>query len=216
MKEQDIKAKLQQSADAIEVRDFSEVWADIEGKVVSACPKRRMPKWATALLSSVAAIALISAITLPIVLQGETVYLFDELNTKTVEVDEFFLRLNSSEVKCVDLTRYQASSTTIYQTEDEVVKGGKVDLKDSQDAPTFMMTLKFYDSSVQLENLDVVYDTSYTSSNGAVVEYVLKTAMPDYNYYVYDMQASYRSVNYYMEYTCFTEDVTPFLDSFFE
>ncbi len=217
MEEKDIEELLQQSADSVEMRDFSEVWKNIQGEVTSARPqRRRLPKWVAALASSAAAVALISAITLPIVLcQGEPVYFWDELNSNSVSAEEFYNDIESSEVNCVDLRRYVASSCILYQTQEGVVKGGKAQLTDSQSAPTFVMFIKFYESSVEVDNGDIVYDTSYITSNGANVEYVLKTSQPEYSYYVYDMMANYNAVNYYMEYTCFTEDVTSFLDSFF-
>ena len=66
-----------------------------------------------------------------------------------------------------------------------------------------------------IRDLEIEYQFNY-SVNDAIIEYRVKESYPEDGIYVYDIKANFSSVNYYMEYTCFTKNIKPFLDAFFK
>ena len=84
------------------------------------------------------------------------------------------------------------------------------------DLATFYLTVDFYDKSVKIDELlNKSYDFDY-SVNDAMIQYKIKETYPEDGIYIYDIRANFNSVNYFMEYMCFTEDIKPFLDEFFK
>ncbi len=215
MNEQEIEKRLQESANEIKVRDFSQVWENIQGEVAPVRKKkRRLSRRASALFSAAAAV-IVLAVSLPVGLHYNqpAVYYWEELDTQIVSQEVFYQELESSNIDCVDFKRYSTSSYSLFQTENGIMKGGMIELSNDVE-PMFMMTVNFYDRSVVLNDTTEVYDSSCVTANGATAEYTLIETQDEY--YVFDMKVSYRSVNYYINYTGFGEDVQPFLDSFFQ
>lgn len=230
MEEKEVEKRLKESAENIEVRDFSEVWQDIEHKVQP--PKKRRY---VRLFSGIAAAlsVIICAVFIPLffnpapeqsdnsqsdnnqtVEPPEQIYLEDELFIVEVNSEEFLSQLSESSVNLVDISNYVISSSYLHKTTDQKVLGGRVELTDDLDNPTFFLALQIYHQSVQSSRPTVDYDYNYTVE-GTVIEYRVKEVSPEDGGYIYDIKAKYLQTNYYMEYTCFSEDITSFLTDFF-
>lgn len=227
MEDKDIEQKLKEGADNIEVRDFSLVWNDIESKIVP--PKKKRFHWVP-LVATAASIVFMGSIIIPIALQqndnssganqssnsSAQVYFSDELLLLETTTEEFFNRLNLSEINIVDVNDYVISSAYLFKTPEQIVKGGRIELTDDLDLATFYLAVDFYDESIKIDKLlNIQYDSNYTV-NDTTVQYRIKECYPEDGIYIYDIKANFNSVNYFMEYTCFIEDIKPFLDEFFK
>lgn len=225
MEEKEVEKRVKESAENIEVRDFSEVWQDIEHKVQP--PKKRRY---VRLFSGIAAAlsVIICAVFIPLFFnpapeqsdnsqpgeQPEQIYLEDELFVTNVSSEEFLSQLSASSVNLVDISNYAILSSYLYKSTDQKVLGGIVELTDDLDNPTFFLALQIYHQSVQSSRPTIKYDYNYTVE-GTVIEYRVKEVSPEDGGYTYDIKAKYLQTNYYMEYTCFSEDITSFLTDFF-
>ncbi|MBQ4269817.1 MAG: hypothetical protein IJB97_09255 [Clostridia bacterium] len=219
-----LEQKLEKSVDEMEARDFSLVWDDIKDRV--SMPKKRVNKRRLAGWISAAAVlvcvVIAGSIVLPIIginqdgKEPEVSYFMDELGITPVEETQFYEELKNANIKHVDLSKYIGDYHGLFQTEDKQTKGASVQLIDDWDNPMFILDLQFYDDKVKerAETSDV-FDMSYTV-NGVKVNYRIKDSNPAEGWYIFDLKANYNSVNYYMEYACFTDDVKPFLDEFFK
>lgn len=225
MEEKEVEKRLKESAENIEVRDFSEVWQDIEHKVQPPKKRRYMR-----LFSGIAAAlsVIICAVFIPLFFnpapeqadnsqpgeQPEQIYLEDELFVTNVDSEEFLNQLSTSNVNLIDISRYQVISSSLYVSPDQNALGGYLELTDDLDNTAFFLVMQFYHQSVQSSRQTVDYDYNYTVE-GTVIEYRVKEAYPEEGVYIYDIKAKYLQTNYYMEYTCFSEDITSFLTDFF-
>ena len=220
MDEKDIEKKLKESAESIEVRDYSLIWKDIEDRIVDKPKKgnKKISKWIS-IVAAAACLVLTGSIAIPIALNqhlddSETTYYWEELEARAVQKIEFYEKLQTAKVEYVDFDKYAVSSYVLFETRDGNTKGGMVELSDNIDEPTFLLTVQFYDNSVQVAPSQVEYNLNY-SINGATVEYRVKEFYPEDGVYIYDIKANQGKTNYFMEYTCFTEDIKPFLNDFF-
>ena len=225
MEEKEVEKRLKESAENIEVRDFSEVWQDIEHKVQP--PKKRRYVRLFSGIAAALSIIIICAVFIPLYLNPapeqsendqtdgqEQVYFDDELVLSVVSAEDFLNQLSASSVSLVDISNYVISSSYLHKTTDEIVLGGMVELTDDLNNPTFFLAVQMYHQSVQSSRPAVDYDYNYTVE-GTVIEYRVKEAYPEEGVYIYDIKAKYLQTNYYMEYTCFSEDITSFLTDFF-
>lgn len=228
MKNKDIEQKLQESVENIETRDFSLVWADIKHKVKPE-RKRQVRRWFPAVAAATCAVVACSIIVPLALQQNETssgtnpssdssnqVYFADELIISETTVQDFFNQLSLAKINIVDVSNYIISSAYLYKTVEQNIKGGQVELTDDLDNSTFYLSIELYDQSVKRDRgVEIEYQFNY-SVNDAIIEYRVKESYPEDGIYVYDIKANFSSVNYYMEYTCFTENIKPFLDEFFK
>lgn len=222
MEDKDLEKELKTSVDNMEVRDFSLIWNDIKGRV---SPKKHTSKYHfTGWVASVAVLVcliVVGSIVLPNVINSnnekpEVTYFMDELGGVAVEETQFYSELEKANIKHVDFSRYIGSYHVLFQTEDKQTKGGSIELSDDLDNPNFLFVIQFYDDKVQGEPMiSSEFNLNY-EVNGSVIYYRVKEAYPEDSWYVYELKANYKSVNYYMEYTCFTEDIKPFLNEFFK
>ena len=222
MENKEIEQELERRAESVEVRDFSLVWKDIEGRV---SPKkrtnsRRLISW----IASAAAFVCLTvacSIFLPSIINQnsenpERTYFTDELGSISVDETQFYQELTAANIQHVDFSKYIGSNYVLLQAVDNQTKGGSIDLIDNSDKPTFILAVEFYDDKVKEKPTGSNQYNLSCEANGVTVQYKVKEAYPEESYYVYQMKANYNSVNYYMEYTCFTEDITPFLNEFFK
>ena len=224
MEDKEVEKRLKESAENIEVRDFSEVWQDIEHKVQP--PKKRRY---VRLFSGIAAAlsVIICAVFIPLFFNPapeqsendqpddqEQVYFDDKLIISVVSAENFLNHLSASSVNVVDISGYVVSSSYLYKAADQKILGGHLELTDNLNNPTFFLVVQMYHQSVQSSRPTVDYDYNYTVE-GTVIEYRVKEAYPEEGVYIYDIKAKYLQTNYYMEYTCFSEDITSFLTDFF-
>ena len=217
MNDKEVEKKIQESADNIEVRDYSLIWNNIKDRVQPE--KRNKRRRLLPIVVSAACVALVCAVAVPVAVnywgsEPETVYFYDELITETMPLDELCEELSAAGIEYADFSGYEVMGSMLFKTGDFKVKGGLVELTDDSENPTFFLSLRLYDEDVIVEFVpEIVYDSRYVA-NGTEVEYTIQEATSD-GVYVYNIHANYRGANYYMEYTCFTEDITPFLDAFF-
>jgi hypothetical protein len=228
MEDKEIEKRLQDGADNIEVRDFSLVWKDIKPKIVPQ--KKKRFHWLP-IAASVASVVVACSIIIPIALQphdqpstgdnqgagsSEQVYFLDELFLTETTSEDFLNQLTSASINIIDINEYVITSSYLFKSPTQSVKGGRVELTDDLDLSTFYLTVDFYDKSVKIDELlNKSYDFDY-SVNDAMIQYKIKETYPEDGIYIYDIRANFNSVNYFMEYTCFTEDIKPFLDEFFK
>lgn len=214
--------KLEQSANDIKMRDFSEVWQDIKGEI--EVPQKTQKKaWSKRYFPAIlaACFMLIIAIALPIYLLNppkisEEIYFQDKLSMVNVDETTFFTELSNAKVTHVSFSAYVVNGCALYKTEDGKTKGGFVDMCDDANSPTEILKMKFYDGSVQIDDeFGKNYDKSY-SKEGLTVSYKLKDSYPDYSVYIYDIKASYNEVNYLIEYTGSASNPDTFFESFFK
>ena len=215
--DKEAEKKIRESADNIEVRDYSLIWNNIKDRVQPE--KRNKRRRLLPIVVSAACVALVCAVAVPVAVnywgsEPETVYFYDELITETMPLDELCEELSAAGIEYADFSGYEVMGSMLFKTGDFKVKGGLVELTDDSENPTFFLSLRLYDEDVIVEFVpEIVYDSRYVA-NGTEVEYTIQEATSD-GVYVYNIHANYRGANYYMEYTCFTEDITPFLDAFF-
>lgn len=228
MEDKEIEKKLQDGADNIEVRDFSLVWKDIKSKIVPQ--KKKRSHWLP-IVASAASVVVACSIIIPVALQShdqpgtgdnqgvgssEQVYLLDELLLLETTTEDFLNQMTSASINIIDFNEYVITSSYLFKSPTQIVKGGRVELTDDLDSSTFYLVFDFYDETV---NVDVLlnrqYDFDY-SVNEVMIQYKIKETYPEDGIYIYDIRANFNSVNYFMEYTCFTEDIKPFLDEFFK
>ncbi len=211
---------LEESANNVKMRDFSEVWQEIKEDVQVVPKKPWSKKYFPTILA--ACLAFIFAIALPIYFLNtpevpEEIYYFDKL--VSVEVDEltFFSDLSKANVTHVSFEEYMASGFTLYQTDNNIIKGGLIDLYDNIDAPTVIVKLNFYDESVKIDSIlsEKVYSETY-SKDGLSVSYNVGECHPEYNIYSYDIFATFNKVNYIIDYMGTASNPIDFFDSFFK
>ena len=221
MDNREIENKLQESADNIEVRDFSQVWEDIKYQVKPIKKKRRI-NW----LPKVAAFVgiIICAVFVPIIINQinktntpeEVIYFDDELLTESVLSNEFSQQLSSVNIVIADTSDYFIVSSYVFKTLDGVIVGGRLELVDDANTSTFYSIIKIYDKLVKLiEDKNIKYDYTYTINN-QTINYRIKEAYPSDNIYVYEISTEYKGMNYRIEHTCSDEDIKPFLNEFFD
>ena len=217
MDNKEVEKKIQESADNIEVRDYSLIWNNIKDRVQPE--KRNKRRRLLPIVVSAACVALVCAVAVPVAVnywgsEPETVYFYDELITETMPLDELCEELSAAGIEYADFSGYEVMGSMLLKTGDFKVKGGLVELTDDSENPTFFLSLRLYDEDVIVRFVpEIVYDSRHVA-NGTEVEYTIQEATSD-GVYVYNIRANYRGADYYMEYTCFTEDITPFLDAFF-
>ena len=227
MEDKEIEKILKEGADNIEVREFSLVWDDIKSKINP--PKKKRYRLLP-VVASVVSIVVACSIIIPVALwksdnpvanekpssgSSEQIYFSDELLLLETMPEDFVEQLSLASIDIIDIDKYVISSSYLFKTPEQTVKGGRLELTDNLENSTFYLTVDLYDISVKLENnLTIEYEFEYTFNN-IVVEYRIKESYPEDNVYIYDIKTIYNVVNYIMVYTCFTEDIRPFLEDFF-
>lgn len=211
----EVEEKLKQKAQEGTPPPFEQVWkgAPQPTKTISF-----WKKWFRPLVLATAGVAVACAIVLPIALRKpnapantDIYYQDDGLVRTAVEETVFLEAVKNSTIQIVDLTRFQLNSCATYETDKSILKGGKTEFLDSQEQPTCMINLKFYNYDVQVDEQEQIYDTYYTTQTGANIEYVYDTEISQYI-----IKAEYKKVQYFMEYTGVNEMLTQFFENFFQ
>lgn len=228
MKDKKLEEKLQKQADNIEVTDFDFVWNDVKAKV--APPQKKSPPYWLPLVASMAAVIVLCLIIVPIILKSgnhvadgsnpsdssDRSYFSGDLLLLETTKEEYRNLLNSAGITIVDVDDDLISSVCLFKTSEQLIKGGLLELTDDPDEATFFISVTFYDESVEINNIpDRTYDFEYTVNN-AVIQYSVKEYYPEDGVYIYDIKTTFNDIKYIMEYTCFTEDIRPFLSNFFK
>ncbi len=221
MENKDVERKLQESIEKTEARPFDEVWEEIKDRIQpTPIRSKRKKRWVVAAVSAAVACGVICAVTLPLlnpapVTNGPTTYLRDQLQVVPADVGEFNHAFAEEKIDCVDFSEYVVVSTCLYKTSKGIAKGGKLELADEVNNSTFYLTMQLYSMDVVVDKREeVVFDKHYIVGNTSI-EYRIKETYPEDGVYIYDIRTEHNSTQYYMEYTCFSEDITPFLSEFF-
>lgn len=227
MDDKEIEKKLKESADNIEVRDFSLVWEDIKHKIEA--PKKRKRAYWLPLVASAASIVVACSIIIPLAINqnyhqagtesssnsSEQLYLVDQLIIADATVEEFLNEVTLAGIDLLGASDYIVVSSILFKTQDAFVKGGQLELTDDLENSTFYLVVRLYEKSVIVEEQQQIqYDFNY-SVNDVMIQYRIKESYPEDGIYIYDIKANLNSANYIIEYTCFTEDIRPFLNEFF-
>ena len=133
MEEKEVEKRLKESAENIEVRDFSEVWQDIEHKVQP--PKKRRYVRLFSGIAAALSIIIICAVFIPLYFNSapeqsendqpddqEQVYFDDKLIISVVSAEDFLNQLSASSVNVVDISGYGLD----YEIEDRYPIDGRV------------------------------------------------------------------------------------------
>ncbi len=220
MKEFD--SKLKEETQKIELRDFSQVWSEIQDRIEEPQVEQEKPVktrikrfWATLMSGVAACLILVCAVCIPLMLNkpdDPMVFYVDELTQTAVSENQFYSDITSSGIAVVDLTRYTGQGFRIIKTSDNFIKGGKIEFFKEVNTSAYLIDLKFYSNDVVVSEDTIVYDLTYTV-NGATIEYTLTS--DDGGFWIYDVKANYNSVNYFMNITALNQDVTLFFNEFF-
>ncbi len=210
---------LEQSASKMKMRDFSEVWNDIKDEIV--VPKRK--PWVKRFLPAIisACLVLIVAIALPIyffnIPAPDIIYYCDNLSLLNVSETEFYQGLFNENINHVDFNGYEIAEYNIYKTEDNLVKGGYVDLYLYDNSVLIeKILIRFYDEKVELSDTDKNKEYSQTyEKDGLTTSYNVDNSYAEYNIYSYDIFATYNKVNYIIEYMGNVSNPVDFFESFF-
>ena len=215
MQKKNLEEILQQKADQVETRDFSEIWSDIKDTVNQPEKPKRF-QWKKSFSLSLASVAVLVCVVLtPIIINGlkpapEQVYFIDGLKGQPATEQEMLDGLSQEQVNHVDLSKYNLGDTKLYVTETLEVKGAEFTL--NNDPATFIALTQIYDTDVDLK---IEFASAYDSSiqvNSVDVKYKLKSSSGTYNYSVYAVK---NGVQYVIEYTGLTDNLTDFLNEFF-
>ena len=218
MEDKELEKLLQEKADNVKMRDFSEVWAEIKDQVQPSVKEKKFKwkKWLPTIMAS--AVIVLCAVLSPIIINAlkpaptpppEEVYFTDDLSKEQVPFEDAFNGLAQANITHVDMSEYSFMDTSLYYTEDRKVKGAKVTFYNS----SFFAEMSFYDKSVDLNlNTDDLYDST-CKINSTDVLYKLKQATA--GAYDYSLFAVHNNVQYIIEYTGVTDNLMDFLNEFF-
>ena len=218
MQDKELEELLQQEADQVKLRDFSQVWEEIKGEIESPTKPKKKFSWKkkfSIILAS--ATVLVCAVLAPFVIKSltpqEEVYFVDGLQTQIVTSQEMLEGLSQAQITHVDLKDYVLSDTKLYVTEDLQVKGAEMTFMDDESNPTFFAIMKMCDDSVNVNSdNNIVYDNTI-KVNSADVKYKLKQESS--GLYDYSVYATCNGVQYVIEYTGVGNNLDDFLNKFF-
>ncbi len=218
MQDKELEKLLQEKADKTEMREFSQVWEEIKGEIVSPKPKRefRWKKWfpmimaSTVLVICLALSPLIINILTPNKPQEE-VFFTEELIRETVTEEEMLNGLSTAQMMHIDLSSYIVDGCKLFLTEKNQVKGASFSFYNYP--TTFIANIRIYHKSVDLNlDTDLLQGTIHTvgSTN---IRYKFK--QENDGIYKYNIYAVHNSVQYLIEYTGLSDNLIDFLNEFF-
>ena len=216
MQDKELENLLQEKADNVKMREFSQVWDEIKGEIEVPKPRKQFvwKKWLPATLASaflVLCIAL-SPIIINSLKPAPEVFFTEELRKEVVLETDMFNGLAQANISHVDTSKYLFANTFLYYTEDMQVKGACVNFYSNENV-VFIGIMDLYDSSVDL-NLDLenLYDNSYKVNSTNVL---YKFKQESGGLYEYSVYALHNKVQYVIEYTGLSDNLVDFLNEFF-
>lgn len=219
MQDKEIEKILQEKAEKVEMREFSQVWQEIKGEMQEPEKKKTFgfKRWFPIFLASFLAVFCI--VFTPILIKHltpvppkEELFFSDELTTQGVSETEMFSGLSQAKIFHVDLSQYLIDSCTLYLTDQNKVKGATFNMY-SNGVVSCLALIKLYDKSVDLKlNFSYLYDQTY-KVNSTDVKY--KFVEESGELYRYNFYAKHNSVQYVIEYSGVTDNLIDFLNEFF-
>ena len=230
MENKDIEQLLQESADEVQVKDFSERWENIKGRINSAqevelkettsetvlatsssgtvSSNTVIKNWIYSIGAFFLFIAVCLAVVLPITLkQNNTPMYLDlfKLESKLVSEDEFYNKINETDLKLFETEDFEIDNYKLLFTEDNIVVGGSLDVADED----IYATVVFYGTSVK-SSFKIGTDYNARTINGFHLEYMTK---PDDDG-LYSTKAQAVSINICYEFECWSlaENVESFFN----
>ncbi len=215
MNEKEVEQELIELAEQEEVRDFAEVWEQIESRVTPKETKCKKPRRILYMVASFAVCLVICcSIGIPLLLNNppaDIVYFLDNLESQNVDREDFFNGVDNSNVNVVDLSRYDGSYGLLV-TDDGKIKGGKVDFDTMVGVNGFGVSVQFVSDDVKIKE-NVIYDQT-CNANGTVIKYTQVSSQN--GIYVYKTFAKYKKVQYTCEIMTDTQDLTIFFNDFLQ
>ena len=216
MQDKELEKVLQEKADNVKMREFSEVWDEIKDEISTQKKEKKsifknkfFLIFAPALL--VVCIALTPLFFLKSTPTPDKTYYADKLISKSVVVEEALDGLKSASITHVDLSKYVFTETYLYNTEEGVVKGARLTFY-NETTMSFFAEMKLYDKSVDLKINTSLYENNI-QVNSADVFYKFKSNSS--GFYDYEVYATYNNVKYVIEYSGVTDNLMEFLTEFF-
>ena len=131
MQDKELEKILQEKAENVKMRDFSEVWDEIKDEIVpQKKEKKNIFKNKFFLIFAPAFLVICIALTplfflKPMPTPPEKIYFADNLLVNTVTTEDLLEGLSVSNITHVDLSKYVLTDTYLYYTEEEIIKGAK-------------------------------------------------------------------------------------------
>ena len=218
MQDKELEKLLQEKADKTELREFSQVWNEIKGEIVSPKPKKefKWKKWFPMIMAS--AVLVICLALSPLIINmltpnkpQEEVFFTEELIRETVTEKEMFDGLATAKITLIDTSKYILEGVKLLVTEKNQVKGASFSFYN--DPTTFLAEMRIYHKSVDLNlDTDILQWTIYTVGSTNIRYKFLQESEGLYDYSVY---AVHNSVQYFIEYTGLSDNLIDFLNEFF-
>lgn len=218
MQDKELEKVLQEKADNVKMRDFSEVWDEIKDEIsTQKKEKKSIFKNKFFLIFAPALLVICIALTPLFFLKPtptpppDKIYFADKLLVNMVTTDELLDGLSLANVTHVNLSKYILTDTYLYYTENTEVKGAKLTFYNESNM-TFFAKMKLYDKSVDLKINTSLYENNI-QVNSADVFYKFKSNSS--GFYDYELYATYNNVKYVIEYSGVTDNLMEFLTEFF-
>ena len=233
MEDKEIEALLKESAEEVKVKDFSERWEKLKGRIDSAQEVELKETTSETVLATNAntnisqisvknkiivslcsvffLIVLCLAIVLPLTLKNNGKIYFNllELIGVPVSENEFYDNLGESDLKVVNLEKFEIDSYALLYTQDNLLVGGRVDISDEDGV---MASIVFYDSTVK-SSFEADEDYKTCNTNGFNIEY--KTVLDEDELYSTTARAVSTNISYEFKCLSVTENIETFFEKFF-
>lgn len=222
MEQKEVEKRTEQTMNAVEAPEFEAVWERIEPRVKKAEGRRKARKRWLPVVVAASCVGIVCAVAIPTVVysqrETETLYYSSQLVVDVVSEDVFYTSLENAGIEPMDFSGYYIEDYLLFMTVDGSVKGGLLsNILDDADEPTCMLTVEFFDSSVQVDVDRGEYTQTYTTESGAEIRYALGQHAADESgeAYSYLAEATWKDVTYLIDYTAFSDNVTEFFEVFF-
>lgn len=219
MQDKELERLLQEKADEIKMRDFSEVWEEIKGEIQEPVKEKkfRWKKWLPMILASTGIIVCLAF--LPVIINslksslpsGEVFY-SEDLKQKTANEEEMLDGLSQAQIKLVDISKYSVIDCKLFTTDKNKIKGANFILFDKT-LSSFYTEMQIYDKSVELKLVLLTYENN-CKVGSTDVYYSLQEEESD-GLYRYSVYAVHNNVQYVIDYTGLTDNLIDFLTEFF-
>ena len=221
MQDKELDDLLKESVQKEKTKEFSEVWGQIKGEVLSQKEIKSIfwKRWVPIALTSVMIIVCVFLspllINKPIESENpqEEIFYSDTLEAREAILSETLEGLNQLNISNITSEKYEISETRLYFSEENEVKGAKFAIYTEN--PMFIYAeIKLYAKDVNLEiNLSEIYDTTC----------IVKTASVYYKFkqesdgiYEFDTYILHNNIQYVMFYMGLSNDLTEFLNYFID
>lgn len=220
MNRKEVEKKIEETINKVEAPDFEEVWQRIEPEIEKSHKRRfSWKKWLPMAVTACAVI--ICAVAIPTIIysqkEPEEKYYSSQLVVDVVEEGTFYTALASAGIECVDFSEFYIEDYQLFVTESKIVKGGLLsNILDDEEEPTCLLTVEFFDSTVEIDTDRAEYSLTYRTESGAEIRYELtEHAEGEEEAFNYLIEASWKNVTYLIDYVAFTDNVIEFFDNFF-